>query len=438
MTQSIKGPVAVILAAGQGKRMKSDKPKVLHEVCGQSMIRHVVTAAFGAGVSDVVVIVGQGAEEVQANLNGVANVHFALQESQRGTGDAVKSAKNVLKGYVGPVMVLVGDEPCLRSGPLEELLVRQRSENLDCLMGTSIVPDPSGYGRILRDTTGKFLRIIEQKDCSPEQAAIREVNPSCYVFMAPLLWEALEEVRPNNAQGEYYLTDVPEIISRRGLKVQAIATLEPDDIIGINTRQHLAEAHTIMTRRILNRLMDEGVTIFDPSSTFVDSRAVIGADTVIYPFSVIDGEVTVGRNCRIGPFALLRHGTVLEDGGEVGAIVDVVRSTLGAGTLVRHLAYLGDSLVGQKVTVGAGAITANFDGRQKQQTTIGNHVTVGAGSVMIAPTSIGDRSKIGAGAVVTPTRPVPPDTTVVGVPAQPVAKSKENDGLPVDPEQPPR
>ena len=438
MTQQISGPVAVILAAGQGKRMKSEKPKVLHEVCGQSMIRHVVAAAFGAGASDVVVIVGQGAEEVKANLAGVERVHFALQESQRGTGDAVKAAQGVLAGYTGPVMVLVGDEPCLRSGPLEELLVKQKAEKLDCLMGTSIVPDPSGYGRILRDTTGKFIRIIEQKDCSPEQAAIHEVNPSCYVFTAPLLWEALDEVRPNNAQGEYYLTDVPEIISRRGLKVHAIPTLEPDDIIGINTRQHLAEAHAIMTRRILNRLMDEGVTIFDPGSTYVDSRAVIGADTVIYPYSVIDGEVTVGKNCRIGPFALLRHGTVLEDGVEVGAFVDVVRSTLGEGTLVRHLAYLGDSQVGKKVTVGAGAITANFDGRQKQQTKIGDHVTVGAGSVLVAPTSIGDRSKIGAGAVVTPTRPVPPDTTVVGVPAQPVAKSKENDGLPVDPQQPPR
>jgi bifunctional UDP-N-acetylglucosamine pyrophosphorylase/glucosamine-1-phosphate N-acetyltransferase len=305
-------------------------------------------------------------------------------------------------------------------------------------MGTSIVPDPTGYGRILRDTTGKFLRIIEQKDCTQEQVLIKEVNPSCYVFTAPLLWQALDEVQPLNAQGEYYLTDVPEILQKKGYEVQAIATLEPDDIIGINTRQHLAEAHSIMTRRILNRLMDEGVTILDPSSTYVDSRAVIGADTVIYPFSVVDGPVTVGKNCRIGPFALLRHGTDLADEVEVGAFVDVVRSSLGMGTLVRHLAYLGDSTLGQKVTVGAGAITANFDGKLKQQTSIGDHVTIGAGSVLVAPTTIGDRSKVGAGAVVTPSRPVPDDTTVVGVPAQPVARSKENDGMPVDPEQPPR
>lgn len=434
----MKGPVAIILAAGQGKRMKSDKPKVLHEVCGQSMIRHVVGAAFGAGVSDVVVIVGQGAEEVKADLANVPNVHYALQHSQLGTGDAVKSARTVLEGYQGPVMVLVGDEPCLRSEPLAKLLERQKAENLNCLMGTSIVPDPSGYGRILRDTTGRFLRIIEQKDCTPEQAAIREVNPSCYVFTAPMLWDALDQVKPINAQGEYYLTDVPEILQRSGHEVQAIVTLEPDDIIGINTRQHLAEAHAIMTRRILNRLMDEGVTILDPSSTYVDSRARIGADTVIYPFSVIDGEVTVGKNCRIGPFALIRHDTHLDDAVEVGAFVDIVRSQLGSGTLVRHLAYLGDSELGKRVTVGAGAITANFDGRHKQQTHVGDHVTIGAGSVLVAPTSIGDRSKIGAGAVVTPTRPVPADTTVVGVPAQPVARSKENDGLPVDPEQPPR
>ena len=279
------GPVAVILAAGQGKRMKSDKPKVLHEVCGQSMIRHVVNAAFGAGVSDVVVIVGQGAEHVRASLAGTPNVHFATQERQLGTGDAVKSAKAVLSGYDGPVMILVGDEPCLRSGPLAELLEKQKSSQVACLMGTSIVPDPTGYGRILRDTTGAFLRIIEQKDCTPEQAAITEVNPSCYVFMAPLLWESLEEVIPSNAQGEFYLTDAPEILQKKGHEVQAIVTLEPDDILGINTRQHLAEAHAIMSRRILDKLMDDGVTIFDPKSTYVDSRAKIGADTVIYPFS---------------------------------------------------------------------------------------------------------------------------------------------------------
>lgn len=434
----MKGPVAVILAAGQGKRMKSDKPKVMHEVCGQSMIRHVVTAAFGAGVSDVVVIVGQGADQVKADLAELSNVHFAVQTQQLGTGDAVKSARQVLTDYQGPVMVLVGDEPCLRSEPLAELLKKQKKQKLNCLMGTSIVPDPTGYGRILRDTTGKFLRIIEQKDCTQEQVLIKEVNPSCYVFTAPLLWQALDEVQPLNAQGEYYLTDVPEILQKKGYDVQAIATLEPDDIIGINTRQHLAEAHSIMTRRILNRLMDEGVTILDPGSTYVDSRAVIGADTVIYPFSVVDGPVTVGKNCRIGPFALLRHGTDLADEVEVGAFVDVVRSSLGMGTLVRHLAYLGDSTLGQKVTVGAGAITANFDGKLKQQTSIGDHVTIGAGSVLVAPTTIGDRSKVGAGAVVTPSRPVPNDTTVVGVPAQPVARSKENDGMPVDPEQPPR
>jgi bifunctional UDP-N-acetylglucosamine pyrophosphorylase/glucosamine-1-phosphate N-acetyltransferase len=434
----MRGPVAIVLAAGQGKRMKSDKPKVLHEVCGQSMIRHVVRAAFGAGVSDVVVIVGQGADEVKANLEGYANVHFATQANQLGTGDAVKSAKSVLEGYEGPVMILVGDEPCMRSEPLAALLEKQAKSGATCLMGTSIVPDPSGYGRILRDTTGRFLRIIEQKDCTAEQAAIKEVNPSCYVFMAPSLFESLEEVRPANAQGEYYLTDVPEILHRKGHDVQAIVALEPDDILGINTRQHLAEAHAIMNRRILDRLMDEGVTIYDPRSTYVDSRATIGADTVIYPFSVVDGEVTVGKNCRIGPFALLRHGTVLEDHVEVGAFVDIVRSELGEGTLVRHLSYLGDTEVGRRVTIGAGAITANFDGRNKQKTTIGDQVTIGAGSVLVAPTSIGNRSKVGAGAVVTSARPVPEDSTVVGVPAQPISKARDKQSGPVDPEQPPR
>src|SRR5205807_7552731 len=247
-------------------------------------------------------------------------------------------------------------EPLLRPGPLADLLARQQAERSACLLGTAILPDPTGFGRILRDTAGHFLRIIEQRDCAPEEAAIREVNPSCYVFELPGLWDALDQLNTSNPQREYYLTDVPALLLGMGRKVLALPVLEPDDILGVNTRQHLAQAHAILQGRILDRLMTEGVSVVDPRNTYIDGRAEIGPDTIIFPFSVITGTVNVGRGCRIGPFTHLRDGTVLDDGVEVGAFVQVSRSHLEGGTLARHLAYLGDAHLGPGVNVGAGAV----------------------------------------------------------------------------------
>ena len=416
----MQGPVAIILAAGHGKRMRSERAKVLHEVCGRPMIRYVVEAARGAGAQSIIVVVGYGAEQVCAALAGEADIRFASQERQLGTGDAVRACKPLLGDYEGPVLVLVGDEPLVRPEPLADLLARREAEGAACLLGTAIVPDPSGFGRILRDGAGRFLKIVEQRDCSPEEIAIREVNPSCYAFELPGLWDALDRLDTGNAQGEYYLTDAPQLLQSMGRKVVALACLEPDDILGVNTRQHLAQAHAILQSRIQDRLMDQGVSIVDPRNTYVDGRATIGKDTVIFPFSVITGHVKVGQRCKLGPFAHLRDGTVLEDDVQVGAFVEVNRSHLEGGTVARHLAYLGDSHIGRSVNVGAGVITANYDGHDKYRTTVGDDAFLGSGAILVAPVGIGAGAMVGAGAVVTRNRDVPAGQTVVGVPARPI------------------
>lgn len=421
----IQGPVAIILAAGHGKRMRSDRAKVLHEVGGLPMIRYVVEAARGAGARTIVVVVGVGAEQVQAALADEPDVCFALQAEQHGTGHAVKMCRSTLEGYSGPVLILAGDVPLLRPEPLCDLLRRQVSDRADCLLGTAEVSDPRGYGRILRDSASRFVRIVEDRDCTPEFARIHEVNPSCYVFEAPLLWEALDQLGTQNAQGEEYLTDAPAILQTMGRRVVALRALDEEDILGVNTRQHLADVHVVMQRRIHERWMREGVSIVDPRNTYIDVRAQIGADTTLLPFTVIQGRVMIGRGCRVGPFAHLRDGTRLADGVEIGAFVELSQSTLETGTRARHLAYLGNADVGPQVNIGAGTITANFDGRAKHESRIGAGASLGAGSILIAPVEVGNNAVIGAGAVVTKGAVVPPGATVVGVPARPLPEATE-------------
>jgi len=414
----VNGPVAIILAAGQGKRMKSETAKVLHEVCGRPMIRYVVDAARGAGARTIIVVVGYAADQVLESLHGEPDIRFATQAEQLGTGHAVKICRPLLADYQGPALILVGDEPLLRPEPLADLLTRQKEEGAACLLGTAKVHDPMGFGRILRDSAGRFLRIAEERDCTPEEKAIREVNPSCYVFELPLLWDAIEQIGTSNAQGEYYLTDAPERLLAMGRKVMALNVLQSDDILGVNTRQHLAQAASVMQARIQDHWMTEGVTIVDPNNTYIDGRATIGRDTVIYPFSVISGNVKIGAMCRVGPFTHLRDGTVLEDRVEVGAFVEISKSRIDSGSIARHLAYLGNAHVGRNVNVGAGAITANFDGTRKNETRIGDRAFIGSGVILVAPVNVGQEATVGAGAVVTRGKHIDDGETVVGVPAR--------------------
>jgi bifunctional UDP-N-acetylglucosamine pyrophosphorylase/glucosamine-1-phosphate N-acetyltransferase len=420
----MQGPVAIILAAGHGKRMKSEKAKVLHEVCGRPMIHYVVDAARRAGARTIIVVVGYGGDQVRHFLKDEPDVSFSTQTEQLGTGHAVKVCRPSLADYQGPALILVGDEPLLRPKPLADLLECQRLDRTACLLGTVVLPDPSGFGRILRDSAGRFLRIVEERDCTPEERAISEVNPSCYVFELPGLWYALDQIGTGNVQGEYYLTDAPEHLMAMGRKVVALNVLRADDVLGVNTRQHLAQAEAIMQARIQDHWMTEGVTIVDPRSTYIDGRCSIGPDTVINPFSVIAGTVTIGSRCRVGPFAHLRDGTVLADGVEVGAFVEIKQSHLGSNTIARHLAYLGDASVGANSTIGATSVTANYDGTRKSATTIGKRSRIGAGAILVAPVKIGDDAVVGANAVVTRNQDVQDGQTVVGMPARPLKRDQ--------------
>jgi bifunctional UDP-N-acetylglucosamine pyrophosphorylase / glucosamine-1-phosphate N-acetyltransferase len=263
----MQGPIAIILAAGQGKRMKSDKAKVLHEICGQPMIQYVVNAARDAGVRTIVVVIGYAADQVRQCLQREPDILFVTRTEQLGTGHAVKICRPLLDSYEGPVLILVGDEPLLRPQPLAELLNRQKIDQSVCLLGTAVMDNPMGFGRILRNPAGYFLRIVEERDCSAEERALKEVNPSCYVFRLPELWNALDQIGTSNAQGEYYLTDAPECLMTMGSKVVALNILRPDDVLGVNTRQHLALAGAIMQARIHDQWMTKGVTIVDPRNT---------------------------------------------------------------------------------------------------------------------------------------------------------------------------
>jgi bifunctional UDP-N-acetylglucosamine pyrophosphorylase/glucosamine-1-phosphate N-acetyltransferase len=312
-------PVAIVMAAGKSTRMKSERPKVLHELCGQPILDYVLSALEQAGVRRKLVVVGFQADLVQAAFAGRPGVEFVRQTEQLGTGHAVSVCADALRGHAGPVIVIAGDQPLIRPELVSEMLRRLRESGAKALLATAVVQNPHGYGRILRDEAGEFVGVVEQKDATPDQAQIREVNPSFYAFDGPSLFSALAEVRPANAQKEYYLTDVPAILRRRGERIAAENLATETDTYGINHRGHLAEAHALMQDRIHQRLFDAGVTVVDPRNTYIDARAEIGPDTVVYPFSIIHGPVRIGRRCRIGPFAQILAHSNLPDESVVGS-----------------------------------------------------------------------------------------------------------------------
>jgi bifunctional UDP-N-acetylglucosamine pyrophosphorylase/glucosamine-1-phosphate N-acetyltransferase len=316
-------PVSVILAAGKSTRMKSALPKVLHEVCGRPMIEYVLDAAREAGVSRQVVIVGYEAEEVKKTLAGHSAVEFALQADQKGTGHAVMMCRDNLRDHDGPVLVLTGDAPLMRAESLRALLDECSAQKAACVIGTAETEFNQGLGRIVRSPAGEFLKIVEQKDATPAELAIREINVGCYVFDCRSLFEALAEIKPNNQQKEYYLTDCAAIVKSKGKRVVASKKLDIVEALGVNTRAELAKVNRAVQQRCLDRLMAEGVTIVDPDQVAIDPRARIGADTVIYPFTAITGPAIIGANCRIGPHATVGPRAVLLDGTVVGPFESV-------------------------------------------------------------------------------------------------------------------
>jgi bifunctional UDP-N-acetylglucosamine pyrophosphorylase/glucosamine-1-phosphate N-acetyltransferase len=392
--------VAIVLAAGVSSRMNTQMPKVLHEVCGRPMLAYMLDACRKVGIGKIYVVVGFGIERVRERFSDAEDVVWVEQEEQKGTAHAVLCCKQHLKEFDGETVVVCGDGPLIRAATLKTLIEKHEAGQSAVTLATAILDDPTGYGRIVRDTYGNIQGIVEDSDCTSEQLRIKEVNPSYYLFDNKVLYEAVEKVKPDNVKGEYYVTDALSLIIATGHKVLAVTAVRPDEAKGVNSRAELTEANKIMQRRIQQELMDNGVTIVDPDNTWIDIRAQIGQDTVIEPFTYIHGEVTIGRGCRVGPFAYLRSGTVLEDDVVLGVFTEVKNSTLAKSVRARHHSYIGDATVGQNVNIGAGSITANFDGKKVSRTSIGSDCYVGSGAILIAPLELRDGSHIKPGMVV--------------------------------------
>ncbi len=392
--------VAIILAAGISSRMNTQLPKVLHEVCGRPMLAYVLDACREVGVAKIYAVVGFGAEQVAERFSEAEDIVWIQQDKQLGTAHAVLRSKEYLKDFEGETLVLCGDGPLVRAETLTTLIGKHQMEQAAATLATAALDDPTGYGRIIRDRYGNIQGIVEDADCTREQLAITEINPSYYLFNNKILFEAVEQVKPDNVKKEYYLTDALSLIITTGHKVVAVTAVRPEEAMGVNSRAQLSTASKIMQRRIQQELMDHGVTIVDPHNTWIDARAEIGQDTIIEPFTYIHGKVKIGKGCRIGPFAYLRHGAVLEDDVVLGVYTEVKNSTLSQGVRVRHHSYISDATVGRNVDVGADSITVNFDGKKINETHIGDNCFIGAGAILVAPLVLKDGSHISAGKIV--------------------------------------
>jgi bifunctional UDP-N-acetylglucosamine pyrophosphorylase/glucosamine-1-phosphate N-acetyltransferase len=393
--------VAILLAAGVSSRMNTHMPKVLHEVTGRPMLAYVLDACRSVGVDKIYVVVGFGADQVKERFaEESSDIVWVQQPQQKGTAHAVMCCKEHLAGFAGETLVLCGDGPLIRAKTLQTLIEKQEAEHSAATLATAVLEDPTGYGRIIRDAYGNMQGIIEDSDCTPAQRAVKEVNPSYYLFNNQVLFGALEKVKPDNVKQEYYLTDALAVIIASGHKVIAVTAVRPEEAVGVNSRAQLSVASKIMQHRIQQELMEHGVTIVDPENTWIDARAKIGQDTVIEPFVYIHGEVKIGRDCRIGPFAFLRHGTVIGDDVVLGVFTELKNANLADGVRARHHSYLGDAIIGRNVNVGAGSITANFDGENVNRTTVGDDCYIGSGAVLIAPLVLPAGANVGAGTVV--------------------------------------
>jgi len=442
---------AVILAAGQGTRMRSSLPKVLHPLLGQPMAWHALETARQVTGTQPVMIIGHGAEAVRQAL-GEQAASYVVQAPQLGTGHAVMQAESLLRGTSDLVLVTYADMPLVSSDTLRRLVAAHQKNSAVITLVTVIAADPRGFGRILRDASGQMQAIVEEAQATPEQLAIRELNASVYSFSADWLWPALQRI-PLSPKGEYYLTDLVGLAVADGLPVQALVADDPAEMIGVNTRVHLAEAEAHLRRRINQTWMLQGVSMINPEATYIEPGVSIGPDTVLWPGTYLRGSTTIGSGCElgpntiirdsqvgdgctilasvlegarledhveVGPFARLRKGAHLASGVHMGNFGEIKNSYLGPGTKMGHFSYIGDANIGAEVNIGAGTITCNFDGTRKHPTEIGEGAFIGSDTMLVAPVKIGAGARTGAGAVVT--RDVPPFSLAVGVPARTIRK----------------
>jgi bifunctional UDP-N-acetylglucosamine pyrophosphorylase/glucosamine-1-phosphate N-acetyltransferase len=414
-----KNIAVIILAAGRGERMKSGIPKVLHPICGRPMLGYVLDLVSALKVKNTIAVLGHRHTEVRKFLK--TGIKPIVQKRLLGTADAVKGALPLLRNFKGTVLVLYADNPLLKKETINRLLKYHIGNNSAATLLVAKVDEPAGYGRVLRDKYSSICGIAEEKDADDFQKEIKEINTGIMCFNKDSLAAALKYVRPDNRKKEYYLTDIIGILYKRGGLVEALRIPDASEALGINSRADLARANGIMRQRINEEFMRQGITIVDPGSTFIGYGTRIGRDSVIYPFTVIERGVRIGRRCIIGPFAHLREGTELKDEVVVGNFVETVRSTLGVKTLAKHFCYLGDSRIGKLVNIGAGSVTANFDGRKKNTTVIRDRAFIGSDTVLVAPLKIGKGAVTGAGSAVL--KNVRDKTIVAGVPAR-VLKTK--------------
>lgn len=436
----------VILAAGQGVRMRSALPKVLHPLGGRPMLSYALEAARALSELPPLVVVGYGAEAVRQQVG--PDVLYAEQAEQRGTGHAVLQARPLLEARATEVLVLYGDMPLLTVETLRRVVEARREQQATLALLTLVADDPRGFGRVIRSAEGAVLRIVEDADASEAERAVRELNAGVYAFDAPWLWEHLP-LLPLQRKGEYYLTDLLAMAVREGCSVVTVTTDDPQEALGINTRIHLAEAETALRRRINRRWMEAGVTLIDPERTYIEVDVSIGADTVIWPDTYLRGHTTIGSGCEIGPnsliedstigdgvrvlasvveqavmeagsnvgpFSHLRRGAHVGPGAHVGNFGEIKNSTLGPGAKMGHFSYLGDAEVGAEANIGAGTITCNYDGQQKHRTVIGERAFIGSDTMLVAPVRVGAGARTGAGSVVT--RDIPDGALAYGVPAR--------------------
>lgn len=456
----------MILAAGLGTRMKSRRAKVLHELAGLPLVAHVLRAAIELAPEVIFTVVGHQAEEVEravrdqsarlieANPTTPPELQFVTQAEQKGTGHAVMAARDRLAGRAGPLVIVAGDAPLIKGATLKHLVETHRAEKNHATMLTVVMDDPTGYGRIIRDKDDGLLRCVEQRDATPDELTIREVGVSIYCFDEPSLVGALDRLTTDNAQSEYYLTDVPRILQQQGRTVGLVCHSSAEELLGVNTRLELADLERKLRKSKLRELMLSGVTIIDPATTYIHRDVEVGQDSVIHPQVIIEGasrigsgstihswthlknveigdSVTVRNSCviedstihdgaTVGPFARLRGGAEIGEKASIGNFVEIKKSKIGRGSKARHLTYLGDATLGERVNIGAGTVTCNYDGVRKSETIIEDDVKIGSDTMLVAPVTVGRGSVTGAGSVVT--KDVPPDSLVAGVPA--VVKKK--------------
>jgi len=435
----------IILAAGKGKRMKSELPKVLHPTLGCPMLSYVIDAVKGICPKRIVLVLGYGAEKVKETVH-LDHIEYALQTEQLGTGHAVGCTRKALEDFKGSVVILNGDFPLIRPETLRDFVEAHRRSEAVVSVLTAIVDNPDGYGRVIRNAGGDVLRIVEEKDATPDEKSIKEINSGAYCVESGFLWGAIARIAPQNKQKEYYLPDIINIASGYGKKVNGFIVSDSEEVLGVNNRSELAHIERILRRRVNENLMLSGVTIVNPDVTYISPQVSIGADTIIYPNTFIYGDTKIGKGCAlgpsvwiensrigdeviikfssyitealiedgvtIGPFAHLRPQTQILEGAKIGNFVEVKKSKVGRGSKVPHLSYVGDATVGEGVNIGAGTITCNYDGFQKHETTIEDGVFIGSDTMLVAPIKIGKGATTGAGSTIT--KDVPPGALAIG------------------------